>query len=67
MLVVGVEDDPGYQGLCDLCDEGEEGALHPTFYVVLWHSPRERTRGGALRMCFEHADELCRLLLESLP
>lgn len=71
MLTVGVEPDPRHLQGCMVCPIDAEG-IHPELYVVLWENKLPvpqglSTRTGAcLRLCWEHADELCRLLLETL-
>lgn len=65
MLAVGVEAG-GTAQLCMVCPPEREEP-HAALYVILWDWGTGRTHGGgALRLCWEHADELSRLLLEAL-
>lgn len=71
MLHVGVEDG-GYGHLCMVCSATQQTTWHAALYVVLWDRDGQRANargtreGGCLRLCWEHCDELCRLLLEIL-
>lgn len=73
MLTVGVEDDPGHSALCMVC-RLEVDVIYERFYIVAWEQDLPgrhplafvRKQGGLLRLCWAHADELSRLLLEVL-
>lgn len=67
MPTVGIEAG-GYAGLCMWCPP-ERWEPHAELYVILWEWGMPQTPshgGGCLRLCWEHADELSRLLLEVL-
>lgn len=71
MLHVGVED-PGFGHLCMVCSASRAEVWHDALYVVLWDRDDQRVNaagareGGMVRLCWEHVDELSRLLLEVL-
>lgn len=61
----------GVVGLCMLCPPADAG-VHPELFVVIWDNalPRPQSiytrRGGCLRLCWEHLDELAILIAEVL-
>lgn len=60
------EEPGGYAQLCMVCALDREEPRQ-RLYVIAW-APGDghRTQGGCLRLCWEHGDELSRLLLETL-
>jgi hypothetical protein len=73
--LIVAQEDPGHIDLCMLCPPQATDAttipIEP-LYVIAWSNDLPvpidtlTQAGGVLRLCWQHGDELCRLLLETL-